>query len=255
VTYAVIRHAGQIAAGEEFSGVFSPSFGHSALPAPFRARRNKKPGLAAQIANIGGYCCLGPKLHCSHLHFLGFPEWGIPRPITCPGQDDQGIPGIQEARPGRRGHGRRPGRLATAAAADRRRGRRRGNSTLVMPVPAELLRCVRPHSPAPQPGRRHPGHRRLGAARARYTRPPGASQHRLDRAAPKHQPPSDRCHTRFPPQPSCGGNRQPRVAGTAVNRHCPDRASAAFGVMFMVKVGKLAAGPRPRLAAEAGRRP
>jgi len=109
--------------------------------------------------------------------------------------------------------------------------------------------------PRPQPGRRHPGHRRLAAGRARYTRPPGPASTALTAPPPKHQPPSDRCHTRFPPQPSCGGNRQPRVPGTAVNRHCPDRTSAAFGVMFMVKVGKLAAGPRPRLAAEAGRRP
>ena len=38
------------------------------------------------------------------------------------------------------------------------------------PVPVELL-CFFDRSPAPQPGRRHPGHRRLAAARARNTRP------------------------------------------------------------------------------------
>jgi regulator of protease activity HflC (stomatin/prohibitin superfamily) len=66
----------------------------------------------------------------------------------------RGIPGIQEARPGRHGHGRRPGRIATAAAADCRRGRRRENSTLVMPAPAESLRFFDRAAP-PQPGRPH----------------------------------------------------------------------------------------------------
>ena len=132
-----------------------------------------------------------------------------------------------------------------------------------MPVPVELLRFFdreRPgHRPSPAP--RRPGHRPL-AARPRNTRPHNpskpASQRRRDRAAQRRpQNTSRRLNdaTPVPPQPSAAGNRQPRVAGTAVNRHCPDRTSAPFGVMFMMQAGKLAAGPRPCLAAEAGRRP
>src|SRR6476619_6032245 len=53
VRYAVVGNAGQIAAGEDFSLGCSPSFGCSALPAPFRVR-TKNPGPAAARAIVGG---------------------------------------------------------------------------------------------------------------------------------------------------------------------------------------------------------
>ena len=67
----------------------------------------------------------------------GRSRTGAPRPDH---RRRRRVPGLQEAGPGRHGHGRRPGGPATAAAADRRRGRRQKNSTLVMPFPVELLR-------------------------------------------------------------------------------------------------------------------
>jgi hypothetical protein len=64
------------------------------------------------------------------------------------------------------------------------------NTTLVMPVPVELLRFFDRAALAPSqaepPDRWRPGHRRLAAARARKTRPHAgkpAGQRRLDRPA------------------------------------------------------------------------
>jgi hypothetical protein len=86
------------------------------------------------------------------------------------------------------------------------------NTTLLMPVPVELLRFF-----------------------DRAALPPARLSRRLTEATP------------VPTAAERGGNRQRRVTGAAVNRHCPDRTSAAFGVMFMVKLANEPLGLDPAL--------